>query len=112
MRESPSSSTLLPQPDIVGSITSGTDGASEGGRQSTSRLANTLVLYAVPLIAQLERRGYAGKLLAEASLEPEGWVIKLLYDGEGPPEQVPARWHGRKVVVEKAPPPPPPPEKR
>ncbi|MFZ0216420.1 MAG: hypothetical protein WAM30_10845 [Candidatus Dormiibacterota bacterium] len=99
-------SSLLPLPDTIGSLTSGMDGGSEGGRQSTGRLPTTLVLYAVPLIAQLRRQGYRGKLQARASAEPEGWVIKLIYDGEGPPDKVPQRWHGRQVVVEQAPPPP------
>jgi hypothetical protein len=93
-------------PDTVGSFTSGVDGASEGGRQSTTRLPSTLVLYAVPLLNQLKREGYRGKLAAEPALEPEGWVIKLIYDGDAP-AGVPERWHGHRVVVEPAPPPPP-----
>ncbi len=93
-------------PDTVGSFTSGVDGASEGGRQSTTRLPSTLVLYAVPLLNQLKREGYRGKLAAEPALEPEGWVIKLIYDGDAPAD-VPERWHGHRVVVEPAPPPPP-----
>lgn len=92
-------------PVTVGSFTSGVDGASEGGRQSTTRLPSTLVLYAVPLLDLLKREGYKGKLSAEPALEPGGWVIKLLYDGE-PPSNVPQRWHGHRVVVEPVPPPP------
>lgn len=91
-------------PDTVGSFTSGVDGASEGGRQSTIRLPSTLVLYAVPLLDLVKREGYTGKLSAEPVLEPGGWVIKLVYDGE-PPPNVPERWHGHRVVVEPAPPP-------
>lgn len=98
-------------PDTVGSFTSGVDGASEGGRQSTLRLPSTLVLYAVPLLDMLKREGYKGKLAAEPALEPEGWVIKLVYDGD-PPATVPERWHGHRVVVVEAAPPPAPQEKR
>ncbi len=93
-------------PDTVGSFTSGVDGASEGGRQSTLRLPSTLVLYAVPLLDLLKREGYTGKLTAEPALEPAGWVIKVIYDG-APPANVPERWHGHRVVVQAAPPPPP-----
>lgn len=98
-------------PVTVGSPSSGVDGASEGGRQSTVRLPSTLVLYAVPLVAQLKREGYTGKLSVEPSLEPAGWAIKLIYEGDPPPD-VPQRWHGHRVVVEPAPPPPPPEEKK
>ena len=93
-------------PDTIGSFTSGVDGASEGGRQSTIRLPSTLVLYAVPLLDSLRREGYKGKLTAEPALEPAGWVIKVVYDG-ALPQNVPQRWHGHRVVVEAAPPPPP-----
>jgi hypothetical protein len=30
------------------------------------------------------------------------WVLKLTYEGDEPPA-VPERWHGHRVVVEKAP---------
>ncbi|MGH7911181.1 MAG: hypothetical protein ACREOV_05630 [Candidatus Dormibacteraceae bacterium] len=93
-------------PDTIGSFTSGVDGASEGGRQSTSRLPSSLVLYSVPLLDQLRRDGYGGKLTAEPALQPDGWAIKLVYDGDRP-AGVPERWHGHRVVVEAAPAPPP-----
>lgn len=103
---------MLPgQPVLVASQTSGVDGSSEGGRISTTRLPQTLVLYSVPLIDEVKRRGYRGKLASEPALVDGIWVIKLIYDGERPGD-VPDRWHGHRVVLEAAPPPPPPLDKR
>lgn len=97
---------MLQFPDTVGSLTSRVDGASEGGRQSTIRLPSTLMLYSVPLLEQVKREGYQGKLTVEPAFDPEGWVIKLEYQGDAP-ANVPERWHGHRVVVQAAPPPPP-----
>jgi hypothetical protein len=91
-------------PRFVGSRTSGVDGSSEGGRLSTMRLPTTLVIYGVPLLESLRRRGYKGKLTAEPALIDGTWALKVTYDGDEPPP-VPERWHGHRVVVEKAPPP-------
>jgi hypothetical protein len=91
-------------PRFVGSRTSGVDGSSEGGRLSTIRLPTVLVLYSVPLLESLRRSGYQGKLTAEPALVDGVWVLKVTYDGDEPPP-VPERWHGHRVVVEKAPPP-------
>jgi hypothetical protein len=91
-------------PRFVGSGTSGVDGSSEGGRLSTYRLPSVLVLYSVPLLESLRRQGYQGKLAAEPALADGNWVLKVTYDGEQAPS-VPERWHGHRVVVEKAPPP-------
>jgi len=98
---------MTPDPALVASHTSGVDGSSEGGRLSTMRLPYTLVLYAVPLIGEVKRRGYKGKLAAEPALVEGAWVLKLIYDGDQPKE-VPALWHGHHVMLEKAPTPPPP----
>ena len=98
---------MTAEPALVASRTSGVDGSSEGGRLSTMRLPYTLVLYAVPLIDELKRHGYKGKLTAEPALVDGSWVLKLIYDGE-PPKEVPRLWHGHHVRLEKAPPPPPP----
>ena len=95
----------------MASRTSGVDGSSEGGRISSVRLPQVLVLYAVPLIAEVKRRGYKGKLTAEPARVDGVWVMKLVYEGEQPAE-VPERWHGHQVVLEAAPPPPPPPDKK
>lgn len=92
----------LPQPYFVGSMTSGVDGASEGGRLSTSRLPSVLVLYSVPLIQELKRRGYKGKLTAEPAQVEGRWAIKLVYQGD-PPADVPELWQGHRVAVEPAP---------
>ncbi len=89
-------------PRFVGSRTSGVDGSSEGGRLSTMRLPSTLVLYSVPLLQALRRRGYKGKLTSEPALVDGSWVLKVTYEGDDPP-QVPERWHGHRVVVEEAP---------
>lgn len=83
---------------------SGVDGSSEGGRISTMRLPATLVLYSVPLMQALRRRGYRGKLNAEPALTDHGWVIRLMYEGDEPPPAPPV-WHGHRVIVEKAHPP-------
>lgn len=99
------------QPVLVASRTSGVDGSSEGGRISSIRLPQTLVLYSVPLLAEMKRRGYRGKLNAEPGLVEGVWVIKLIYDGDAPTD-VPVQWHGHRVVLEAAPPPPPPAEKK
>lgn len=98
-----------PQPALVASRTSGVDGSSEGGRISTIRLPYTLVLYAVPLIDEVKRRGFKGRLSAEPALIDGRWCLKLLWDGDAAPSDVPERWHGHRVAVEKAPPPPAPP---
>jgi hypothetical protein len=91
-------------PRFVGSRTSGVDGSSEGGRLSTMRLPIVLVLYSVPLLESLRRRGYKGKLSAEPALLDGAWVLKVTYEGDDP-SPVPERWHGHRVVVEKAAPP-------
>jgi len=70
------------------------------------RLPYTLVLYAVPLLEEVRRRGYRGKLSAEPALVAGCWVLKVVYEGD-PPKDVPALWHGHHVVVEPAPPVPP-----
>ena len=93
------------QPYFVGSMTSGVDGGSEGGRLSTTRLPSTLMLYSVPLIQEVKRGGYGGKLSAEPALLDEGWAIKVVYEGDEAPRGVPELWQGHRVVVEAAPPP-------
>jgi hypothetical protein len=90
----------LDGPALLGSRTSGVDGSSEGGRLSTNRLPATLVLYSVPLLEELRRAGYAGKLSAEPALVDGGWVLRVTYDGDKP-KAVPQRWHGHRVVLEK-----------
>lgn len=87
------------RPYFVGSLTSGHDGSSEGGRLSTVRLPSTLVLYSVPLLHAIRRSGYAGTVSAEPALVDGMWVLKLTYQGDQPPG-VPERWHGHRVVLE------------
>jgi len=36
---------------------------------------------------------------AEPALVDGAWVLKVTYEGDGPPS-VPALWHGHRVVVE------------
>jgi len=99
------------QPVLVASQTSGVDGSSEGGRISSTRLPQTLVLYSVPIIDEVRRRGYKGKLTSEPALVEGTWVLKLMYDADRP-DGVPELWHGHRVILEAAPPPPPPPDKK
>lgn len=87
------------EPYFVGSLTSGVDGSSEGGRLSTIRLSATLVLYAVPLLQAIKRSGFQGKLGAVPALVDGIWVLKITYEGERP-EGVPETWHGHRVVLE------------
>lgn len=90
------------QPNVPSSRTSGHDGSSEGGRISSTRLPQTLVLYSVPLIGEVRRRGYRGRLSSEPAQIDGRWVMRLLYEGDTAPEGVPGRWHGHAVVVEPA----------
>ena len=85
----------------LGSRTSGVDGSSEGGRVDTTRLAHALVIYGVALMNQLKAGGYKGKLSAEPHQVDGIWCIKLSYEGD-PPADVPALWHGHRVIVERA----------
>lgn len=89
-------------PTLMSSRTSGHDGSSEGGRISTVRLPYTLVLYSLPLLNEIRRRGYRGKLSSEPAQVDGVCVLKVIYDGEQP-EGVPPLWHGHRVVLEKAP---------
>ena len=82
----------------LGSRTSGVDGSSEGGRINTIRLDQVLVLYALPLLAEIRGRGYRGKVDVQPAHEAGIWILKLIFDGE-PPADVPAVWHGHRVVV-------------
>src|SRR2546430_17557009 len=91
------------RPYFVGSLTSGVDGSSEGGRLSTMRLPSTLVLYSVPLLQTIRRSGYKGKVNAEPALADGAWVLKVVYEGDEPPPAVPERWHGHRAVVGEAP---------
>ena len=84
---------------FIGSRTSGVDGSSEGGRISTTRLNQTLVLYGVALVAELRRSGYAGKLDVEPALVNGGWCLRVRSEGERP-KKVPRLWHGHRVIVE------------
>jgi hypothetical protein len=86
---------------LVASPTSGVDGSSEGGRISTGSLPSTLVLYAVPLLREIRRRGYQGKLEVEPARVDGIWRLRVAYDGERP-KDVPRRWHGHGVMLEKA----------
>ena len=96
-----------PHPTLLGSRTSGHDGSSEGGRISTGRLPSWLVLYAVPLLEEVRRGGYKGKINAEPVLERGTWCLKVVYDGDKP-KGVPEVWHGHRVILEKAKPAVPP----
>lgn len=89
-------------PGLVASRTSGVDGSSEGGRISSVRMPYTLVLYSVPLLAEVRRLGYTGKLTSEPCLEDGVWCLKVIFDGDRPLD-VPELWHGHAVLLEAAP---------
>jgi hypothetical protein len=85
----------------LGSRTSGVDGSSEGGRINTINLANSLVLYGVALLQQVQRQNPKSKL-AVAPVQVDGtWCLELVYNGE-PPSGIPDRWLGHRVVVRAA----------
>ena len=88
----------------LGSRTSGVDGSSEGGRISTMRLGQTLMLYGVPLVAELRRSGFKGKVDVEAAVVDGTWCLRLRCEGERP-KRVPSTWHGHRVIVEMVKPP-------
>ena len=87
-------------PALVGSRTSGVDGSSEGGRISSVRMPHTLVLYSVPLLAELRRAGYKGNLTSEPVLQDGVWCLKVIFEGERP-QAVPDAWHGHTVILER-----------
>src|ERR687887_2135471 len=105
--EVPAERTATP----LGSFTSGVDGSSEGGRINTTKLPYSLVLYGVPLLQEMKRRGYTAKLDLEPVQVGGIWCLRLTYPyDQKPPKWVPERWYGHRVVVEKGSPPPPPDE--
>ncbi|MGH7876303.1 MAG: hypothetical protein ACRENM_01375 [Candidatus Dormibacteraceae bacterium] len=88
------------QPNFVGSMFSGVDGSSEGGRLTTSRFNSTMTLFAVSLADAIRRGGQAGKVQVTPELTPNGWILSVAYDGTKP-KQVPNLWCGRPVRLEK-----------
>ena len=92
---------------LLNSRTSRVDGSSEGGRINTERLANTLALFGTALVDELRARGFRGKVNVRADSR-DGIPVLVASFGDDPPADVPARWVGRRVIVEKEPPPPPP----
>jgi hypothetical protein len=88
----------------LGSHTSGVDGSSEGGRINTINLPGALVLYGVPLLQDLQRRGVKTKF-SMAPIQVDGvWCLELSYTGE-PPAGVPDHWHGHRVILRQLEPP-------
>ena len=91
----------------LGSHTSGVDGSSEGGRINTIDLPGALVIYGVAMIQHLQAKGNKSRMTV-APIKVDGvWCLELTYQGD-PPEGVPERWHGRRVVMKAAPHPPTP----
>ena len=92
----------------LGSRTSGVDGSSEGGRINTISIPGALVIYGVALLQALQPKNPKTKLSVAPALVDGIWTLELTYQGDEP-DGVPARWHGRRVILKKAEPPPPPP---
>jgi hypothetical protein len=89
------------RPGLVGSMTSGVDGASEGGRLSTSSLPTTLALYSAALGRELSSRNGGGGWAVEPAEVDGTWVIKVTCEGDEP-RAVPETWQGHRVVLEPA----------
>jgi hypothetical protein len=90
----------------LGSLTSGVDGSSEGGRINTINLPGALVLYGVALLQRLQRVNPKTKP-SVAPVQVDGiWCLELSYEGEEP-KGVPEQWHGHRVVLKKLEPRPP-----
>jgi hypothetical protein len=88
----------------LGSLTSGVDGSSEGGRINTIDLPGALVLYGVALLQRLQPANPKTKL-SVAPIQVDGiWCLALSWDGEEP-KGVPEQWHGHRVVLKKIEPP-------
>lgn len=91
-----------------GSLTSGVDGSSEGGRINTINLPGALVIYGVALLGSLQGKNPKTKL-SVAPVQVDGvWCLELSYLGDEP-AGVPERWHGHRVILKKLEPPPTPP---
>lgn len=92
---------------LLNSRTSGVDGSSEGGRINTELLDNTLVLFGTALVDHLRAHGYGGKCVVRPDRR-DGIPVLVAVFAEDPPAFLPARWHGRTLIVEREPPPAPP----
>ena len=92
---------------LLNSRTSGVDGSSEGGRINTERLANTLALFGTALVDVLRAGGHRGRVTVSPELR-DGIPVLVAVFADDPPSNLPALWHGRRVLVEKEPPAPPP----
>src|SRR5919199_6725652 len=97
-------STRIGRNSSLGSRTSGVDGSSEGGRINTIRLPDALMVYAIPLLNALKARGNRSKVDVMPAQVDGIWCLKLIVDGDLP-DGVPERWHGHRVIVERAAPP-------
>jgi len=93
---------------ILNSRTSGVDGSSEGGRINTENIVNVLALFGTALMDEFRARGYSGKSRVGPEYREGRWVLVATFPDSPPAGLVPARWHGRRVLVEKEPPPPAP----
>jgi hypothetical protein len=90
----------------LGTLTSGVDGSSEGGRINTASLPGSLVLYGVALLQALQRMNLKAKLGVAPILVDGVWSLELSWEVEEP-SGVPELWHGHRVVLKKIEPPPP-----
>ena len=89
----------------LGSVTSGVDGSSEGGRINTINIPGAIVIYGVALLQRLQRANPTTKLGIAPVQEDGIWCLELSYQGDEP--AVPDTWHGQRVILRKIEPPPP-----
>jgi len=90
----------------LGSVTSGVDGSSEGGRVNTINIPGAIVIYGVALLQRLQRANPKTKLSIAPVQQGGIWGLELSYQGEEP-AAVPDTWHGHRVILRKVEPPPP-----
>lgn len=81
-----------------GSITSGVDGSSEGGRINSIQAGYLLELYGVSLVNVLHDSGEHGQMKIEPIQVDGIWCLELTV-GPGFKSPVPTRWHGRRVII-------------
>ncbi len=91
----------------LGSLTSGVDGSSEGGRINTINVPGALVIYGVALLQTMQKQNPKTKFTVAPAQVDGVWCLQLTYEGEEP-RSAPDDWLGHRVILTKVEPPPPP----